>query len=202
MVFKNFSGVLKDLAMEPKDNKDIKSTQDSRRAFLMKAGFAGVPLLMSFKSQATWGTTSLNCGLSATASQIASLTAASGKTCKEEIVHNICDVDYFNNPHGCFRKPSAKVHKYGSVEICQDTKFKHVFGGSKSTKFKDCIAASTSNFERNMTYCFLYAFYLEKVKNSFGSFPSASEFVNAYQRASGKQRDDLVRLVAFYVNGY
>lgn len=188
--------------MEMDDNKEIKQDSGSRRDFLVKAGFASVPLLMSFKSRATWGSDTLNCGLSATASQIASMTAQSGKKCKEHVSHKICDVDYFGSPHGCFKKPSHKIHKYNGKEIHQDTRFKDVFGGSKTRKLSRCINDSPDNFDRNISYCFLYALYMEKVIGRPGDFPSPGSFVNAYQVAAGQARTDLVKLVAFYVNGY
>ncbi|NRQ43654.1 hypothetical protein HRH59_13955 [Rheinheimera sp. YQF-2] len=188
--------------MDRDNDMDVKETQNSRRAFLFKAGLASLPLLMSFKSKATWGSSSLNCGLSATASQIASFSAQTGKTCKEQISHKVCDVNYFGNPHGCFRKPSYKVHKYNGVEVCQDTKFRQIFGGSKRTKLEHCLNEGEDSFERNMSYCFLYALYMERVLKRYGEFPSADDFVYAYKQAINQERIDLMRLVAFYVNGY
>ncbi len=188
--------------MERNDNKDLTQDLNSRRAFLLKAGIAGVPLLMSFKSRATWGSSSLNCGLSATASQIASMAAQTGKQCKEYVSDKIRNVDYFGKHTGCFRKAAPKVYKYKSKVIDTETKFKDVFGGSKSTKFESCVKEQANSFERNITYCFLYAFYLEHVLRKTGEFPRPDDFVRAYQQANGQVRADLIRLVAFYVNGY
>lgn len=188
--------------MEMDDNKQVEQTSGSRRDFLVKAGLASVPLLMSFKSRATWGSSTLNCGLSATASQIASMTAQSGKKCKEHVSHKICDVDYFGSPHGCFKKPSHTVYKYNGTQIHQDTRFKDVFGGSKTRKLSSCIYDSPDNFERNISYCFLYALYMDKVMRRSGEFPLPDDFVSAYKYASGQARIDLINLVAFYVNGY
>lgn len=183
-------------------NKETKQHSGSRRDFLVKAGIAGVPLLMSFKSRATWGSSSLNCGLSATASQIASMSAETGKTCKEKISYNICDINYFGHPHGCFRKTSHKKYKHNNVRITEDARFKYFFGGSKRIRLEDCIAASPSNFERNITYCFLYACYNKYVTRLTHGFPEPDDFIFAYKHAVGTARDDLMKLVHFYVNGY
>lgn len=188
--------------MQMDDNNEIKRNSGSRRDFLVKAGFVGVPLLMSFKSRATWGSASLNCGLSATASQIASMAAQSGKECKEQVSDKISYVDYFGDHNGCFRTNSRKVYKFNGKVIKKNTKFKDVFGGINDTKLSRCIRDSQDNFERNISYCFLYALYMEKVIGRYGYFPSPESFVDAYQDASGQARTDLVKLVAFYVNGY
>lgn len=187
--------------MEPIDNKEVKSAQASRRKFLTTAT-ASVPLLMSFKSRATWGSTSLNCGLSATASQIASVTANTGKECTETKIPDICAIDYFSRFNGCFHS-KRNTCKYKGINVNENTKFNKIFlTNVEKNKLSLLINYSDSYFERNIAYCFLYALYLKTFNSSHGtSFPAPEDFVNAYQSTSGQKRSDLINLVAFYVRG-
>ncbi|WNO62194.1 hypothetical protein [Rheinheimera sp. MMS21-TC3] len=156
---------------------------------------------MSFKSRATWGSSSLNCGLSATASQIASVTANTGKECVETDIPDVCAIDYFSYWNGCFNS-RRRAYYFRGVCVNEHTTFSQIFNKNLRMPISSLIVNySDSYFDRNIAYCFLYALYLKYYYGRWSNFPAPEDFVNAYQNTTGQKRKDLKNLVAFYVRG-
>ncbi|HSG93767.1 MAG TPA: hypothetical protein VK999_08585, partial [Methylotenera sp.] len=128
------------MAMEPVNDKEITATQNGRRKFLLRAGLGSLPVLLTLKSKAAWGTSTLNCSLSENASQMQSVQPDKYEQCKRSLDSHGSSKLYFENVSsqvsggkgGFFYKATSVNLKHwdkswNGVKIYQGTNFSQVF---------------------------------------------------------------------------
>ncbi|MGI5309135.1 hypothetical protein [Rheinheimera sp. WS51] len=201
--------------MEPIDNKEVKSTQASRRKFLLHVGIGSLPVLLTLKSKAAWGTSTLNCSLSENASQMQSVQPEKYEACKQGLDSHGSAKRYFDNVStlvaggkgGYFYKPkhitiAAWSKQWNGIKIYQDTKFSDVFDGSFTGTLDEAVNLKKSNsLLRNITAAFLHSLYYQETGQS-SNFPEPYEIVNAYLNSvTTAQKQQLDALLVYYIDG-
>jgi hypothetical protein len=201
--------------MEPMDNKEITVRQTGRRKFLQRVGLGSLPVLLTLKSKAAWGTSTLNCSLSETASQMQSVQPDKYRDCKlafdshgsakvyfEERRSRIAGGKggYFYNPAGTNLDNWFK--QWNGIKIYQGTQFSQIFDASYSGTLQDAVNQQ-GNYAliRNITSVFLHALYYQDTGQS-SNLPAPGEIVNAYLNSvTQEQKDQLAALLVYYIDG-
>lgn len=201
--------------MEPVNDKEITATQNGRRKFLLRAGLGSLPVLLTLKSKAAWGTSTLNCSLSENASQMQSVQPDKFEQCKRSLDSHGSAKMYFENVSS--KKAGGKggfFYKHGSVElshwnkmwngvkIYQGTNFSQVFDGSYSGTLQDALhQVGDYNLIRNITSSFLHALYYQ-ITGQSSNFPLPGEIVSAYTNSvTSEQKKQLAALLVYYIDG-
>ncbi|MDX3772954.1 hypothetical protein QE250_02385 [Chromatiaceae bacterium AAb-1] len=205
--------------MEPVENKDINTQQQGRRRFLMRAGLGSLPVLLTLKSKAAWGTSTLNCSLSTTASQMQSVAPDTFNTCRGSFrshgpAHHYFDKDsrkkhghdrrgYFYNKHaGKHQKTqhlTDEVKHWRGIAVHQDTRFTEIFGSGYSSTLANALAQH--GLVADITACFLHSLYFQ-LEGVSSNLPGPDAFVNAYVNSvTSEQKQNLAGLLELYIHG-
>ncbi|CAM3730286.1 hypothetical protein [Rheinheimera salexigens] len=201
--------------MKPMDNKELIVSQTSRRKFLQRTALGSLPVLLTLKSKAAWGTSTLNCSLSENASQMQSVQPEKFAECQRSFDSHGSAKLYLENKKsrvgggkgGYFYKPAstpiaAWSKSWNGINIYQDTLFSQIFNGSYSGTFKDAVnQGGDYALIRNITAVFLHALYYQMTGQST-NIPSPAEIVSAYVNSvTQAQKDQLAALLVFYIDG-
>lgn len=201
--------------MEQFDNKDIKTTSDGRRKFLLRVGLGSLPVLLTLKSKAAWGTGTLNCSLSETSSQMQSVQPDKFDDCRKIFDSHGSAKLYFENKKkgaaggkGAFFYKSQYVklrdwHKsWLNIKIYQDTQFSSIFLHGYSGTLKQAVNLNGGDpLTRNIASLFLHALYYE-IKGISTNVPSPDAIVAAYRESvTYEQRKQLSALLEYYIDG-
>ena len=208
--------------MEPVNDKEITAKQNGRRKFLLRAGLGSLPVLMTLNSKAAWGTSTLNCSLSESASQMQSVRPDEFEQCKFDS-HGSAK-KYFESAEtsgqqqmrsfgtaggkgGFFYKPAevelpAWDKEWSGIKIYQDTAFSAIFDHSYSGSLNDAVdQGGDYNLIRNITSSFLHSLYYEMTGQS-SNFPSPAEIRSAYLNSvTQAQKEQLATLLSYYIDG-
>jgi len=198
--------------MEPVDDKEIKAAQSGRRKFLVRAGLGSLPVLLSLKSKAAWGSSTLNCSLSETASQMQSVQPDKYNECVGGFNSHGSAKLYFDAPRA--RSAGGKGHyfyKSGQgawyktwlgIEVHQGTKFNDIFGYGYSGTLKDAVNQGGSyELVRNIAAIFLHSLYYQ-MEGISTNIPAPDAIVAAYQGAvTTAQKQQLSALLKLYIDG-
>ncbi len=203
--------------MEPVENKDVNTPQQNgRRRFLMRAGLGSLPVLLTLKSKAAWGTSTLNCSLSETASQMQSVQPDKYEQCRSGFDSHGSAKLYFKKTDskvgggkgGYFYKPKGTKNfqwtkKWGGLDICQDTRFNDVFFSGFNGTLEEAVNFKGGNpLIRNIASSFLHSLYYQSEGIS-SNFPPPESIVDVYTRAvTPEQRAQLSAVLEFYIDGY
>jgi len=200
--------------MEPVENKDVNTPQQNgRRRFLMRAGLGSLPVLLTLKSKAAWGTSTLNCSLSETASQMQSVQPDKYEQCRSGFDGHGSAEKYFDKPKhkssggqaGYFYHKDKKAggKSWGHMAINQHTRFNQVFGSGFSGTLQEAVShRSSSRLVRNITASFLHSLYyhLEGINSNF---PPPESIIDVYRKAvTAEQQAQLSAVLEFYIDGY
>lgn len=201
--------------MEPMDNKDITDTQTSRRKFLQRAGLGSLPVLLTLKSKAAWGTSTLNCSLSENASQMQSVQPDKYEECKRAFDSHGSAKRYFENKKrkvaggkgGYFYNPAGDnldtwYKQWNGIKIYQGTQFSQIFDSSYIGTLQDAVnQRGDYALIRNITSVFLHALYYQDTGQS-SNLPTPDEIVNVYLNSvTQEQKDQLAALLVYYIDG-
>lgn len=201
--------------MEQFDNKDIKTTQDGRRKFLLRVGLGSLPVLLTLKSKAAWGSSTLNCTLSETASQMQSVQPDKFESCKETFDSHGSAKLYFEKKKysaadgkGAFfyKSNDTKLrhwHKsWMGIKIYQDTQFSSIFIHGFNGTLKQAVNLTGGDpLTRNIASLFLHALYYE-MEGISTNVPSPDAIVAAYRESvSYEQKKQLSALLEYYIDG-
>lgn len=198
------------------NDKETSTEQSGRRKFLLRAGLGSLPVLLTLKSKAAWGTSTLNCSLSETASQMQSVQPDKFEQCKFSFdSHGSAKLYFEANKLGVadgkgayfYKKKYVSLNKWlkewHGIDIYQDTPFNAVFGSGYHGSLKQAVnQGGDYSLTRNIAASFLHALYYQ-MENISTNMPSPDEIVNAYLGAvTPTQKEQLAMLLAYYINGY
>lgn len=206
--------------MEPLENKDIQTAQKGRRKFLMRAGLGSLPVLLTLNSKAAWGTSTLNCSLSETASQMQSVQPEKFEQCASQFNSHGNAKSYFwevstfkANGNGkasyFYKAPNMPLEswkkEWDGHKIYQDTSFGSIFLGGYGGSLKQALHQGGGwemSLIRNIAACFLHACYYQ-MEGISSNFPTPNEIVAAFINAiSEQERRQLAALLEYYIDGY
>lgn len=198
------------------NDKENSTTSNGRRKFLLRAGLGSLPVLLTLKSKAAWGTSTLNCSLSETASQMQSVQPDKFEQCKFSFdSHGSAKLYFEANKLGAaggkgayfYKKKSVSLSKWlkewQGIDIYQDTPFNAVFGSGYNGTLKQAVnQGGDYALIRNIASAFLHALYYQSEQIST-NMPSPDEIVNAYIGAvTPAQKAQLAALLSYYIDGY
>lgn len=201
--------------MKPVNDKELETAQAGRRKFLLRAGLGSLPVLLTLKSKAAWGTSTLNCSLSENASQMQSVQPDKFELCSKSFdSHGSAKLYFESKKYGAADGKGAYFYKgsrirasmwfkeWHGIDIYQDTKFNVVFGSGYSGTLKQAVSLVGDNaLIRNIASSFLHALYYQ-LEGISSNFPSPDEIVNAYTSAvTSAQKAQLSALLVYYIDG-
>lgn len=199
--------------MEPVNDKEMKTTQSGRRKFLLRAGLGSLPVLMTLNSKSAWGTSTLNCSLSESASQMQSVRPDEFEQCtfdshgSSKLYFDTVNPQKAGGKGGFFYKaPYVKLSdwykEWNGIKIYQDTPFSAIFDNAYGGSFRDAVnQGGDYSIIRNITSLFLHALYYELTGQST-NIPSTSAIRNAYLNSvTAEQKEQLAALLVLYIDG-
>lgn len=209
------------------NDKETSTTPNGRRKFLLRAGLGSLPVLLSLKSKAAWGTSTLNCSLSETASQMQSVQPDKFEQCKYSFESHGSAKLYFDEPTfgerqnifasraflkgdgkgSYFYKPTDwPIHQwnktYLGIKIFQDTLFSDIFDHTYGGTLAEAVnLGGNNNLLRNISAVFLHALYYQ-IEGVSTNLPSPDQIISAYLAAvTNSQREQLAALLTYYIDG-
>lgn len=199
--------------MEPVNDKEITAKQNGRRKFLLRAGLGSLPVLMTLNSKAAWGTSTLNCSLSESASQMQSVRPDEFEQCKfdshgsaKKYFENVSSQQAGGKGGYFYKAPQIDLNAWNKewhgIKVYQDTAFSAIFDHSYSGSLNDAVnQGGDNNLIRNITSSFLHSLYYEMTGQS-SNFPSPAEIRSAYLNSvTQAQKQQLATLLSYYIDG-
>lgn len=199
--------------MEQPDNKtELNAGQTARRKLLVRVGLGSLPVLLTLKSKAAWGTSTLNCSLSENASQMQSVQPDKYQECKDTYdSHGSAKLYFELQKLGAAGGKGAFFYKNGGgawtktwngIAIHQNTKFNAVFQFGYSGTLAEAVNQGGGvPLIRNIASVFLHALYYE-IRGISTNIPSPDQVVNAYLGAvTPQQKEQLSALLVYYIDG-
>lgn len=199
--------------MEQPDNKtELNTDQSARRKLLVRVGLGSLPVLLTLKSKAAWGTSTLNCSLSENASQMQSVQPDKYEDCKNTYdSHGSAKLYFEQSKQGAGGGKGAFFYKSGGgswsktwngIAIHQNTKFNAVFQFGYSGTLKEAVNQGGGvPLIRNIAAVFLHALYYE-IRGISTNIPSPGQIVDAYLGAvTPQQKEQLSALLVYYIDG-
>lgn len=194
------------------NDKETSTEQSGRRKFLLRAGLGSLPVLLTLKSKAAWGTSTLNCSLSETASQMQSVQPDKYEQCKTTFKSHGSAKLYFQPENvGTAEGKGAYFWHYGGawdkqwnlIDINQYTKFSQIFGFGYQGTLKQAVNLKGGfPLIRNIACLFLHSLFYQR-EGIATNIPSADQIVAAYKAANTKvEQNKLSELLVYYIDGY
>ena len=199
--------------MEQPDNKtELNAGQSARRKLLVRVGMGSLPVLLTLKSKAAWGTSTLNCSLSENASQMQSVQPDKYQECKDTYdSHGSAKLYFEQQKLGAAGGKGAFFYKSGGgtwsktwngISIHQGTKFNDIFQFGYGGTLQEAVNQGGGvPLIRNIASVFLHAVYYE-IRGMSTNIPSPGQVVNAYLGAvTPQQQQQLSALLVYYIDG-
>lgn len=206
--------------MQGHDQKEQDTAKLNRRKFLMRAGLGSLPILMSLKSKGAWGSDSLNCSLSQTASVASSVNPNDFSSCAKTMdSHGSAKMYFRSGKEGTaggkgsffYKYPAPKGKKpqttstwdktWNGIEIHQDTSFNAIFFSGYNGTLADAVNNGPTSLIRNITALFLHSLYYQLTFTTT-NIPAPQDIIDAYVQAiTPLQQQQLTALLEYYIDG-
>ena len=194
------------------NDKETSTEHSGRRKFLLRAGLGSLPVLLTLKSKAAWGTSTLNCSLSETASQMQSVQPDKFVQCETTFKsHGSAKLYFEAHKAGAGDGKGAYFWHYGGawdkqwglIDINQYTKFNMVFGSGYQGTLKQAVSLKGGfPLIRNIAALFLHSLFYQR-EGIATNIPSADQIVAAYKAVkTQEEQKKLSDLLVYYIDGY